>query len=48
MFQKVNVSNDVVNSIAATVEMLDTVSFFEDLWSLAAELLKRVLLFNLN
>jgi len=49
MFEEVSsFSNDVVNSIAATAEMLDTVLFFEDLRSFAVELLECVLLFNLN
>lgn len=46
--KSLHVSSDAVNGIAATVEVLDTVSFFEAPWSFTAELLKRVLLFNLN
>lgn len=46
--KSLHVSSDVVNSIAAAVEMLDTVSFFEALWSFTAELLKHVSLFNLD
>lgn len=46
MFTKsLHVCTDIVNSIAAIAEVLDTVSFFEDLWSFTAE---HFLLFNFN